>query len=110
MPRDGTSTREKILDAAQQLLLDYGYGGTSIDQVIHAAGITKGAFFYHFKSKNDLAQALLDRYIQKDDEILHELMGRAEKLSHEPLQQYLIFVGSSLRSRWNNAYLAVWLK
>jgi TetR/AcrR family transcriptional repressor of nem operon len=65
----------------------------SVDQVIAAAGITKGAFFYHFKSKNELAQALLDRYVQLDDAMLHDLMGRAEKLSHDPLQQYLIFVG-----------------
>lgn len=93
MARDGTATREKILEAGQRLLLEHGYGGMSVDQVIGAAGITKGAFFYHFKSKNELAQALLDRYVQMDDAMLHDLMGRAEKLSHEPLQQYLIFVG-----------------
>lgn len=93
MPRDGTATREKILDVGQRLLLEHGYGGMSVDQVLEGAGITKGAFFYHFKSKNDLAQALLDRYVKMDDEMLHDLMGRAEKLSHDPLQQYLIFVG-----------------
>lgn len=93
MPRDGSVTKEKILEAAQQLLLEHGYGGMSVDQVIENAGITKGAFFYHFKSKNALAQALLDRYVQMDDAMLHDLMGRAEKLSHDPLQQYLIFVG-----------------
>ena len=93
MARDGTATRMKILDAGQQLLLEHGYGGMSVDQVIAGAGITKGAFFHHFKSKNALAQALLDRYVQRDNDLLHDLMGRAEKLSHEPLQQYLIFVG-----------------
>ena len=93
MPKDGKVTKDKILDASQQLLLEHGYGGMSIDQVIAAAGITKGAFFYHFKSKNALAQALLDRYVEMDDILLHELMGRAEKLSPDPLQQYLIFVG-----------------
>lgn len=93
MARDGTATKNKILDAGQQLLLEQGYGGMSVDQVIDAAGITKGAFFYHFKSKNDLAQALLDRYIKADDDLLHELMNRAEALNHDPLQQYLIFVG-----------------
>jgi len=93
MPRDGTATREKILDVSQQLLLKQGYGGMSVDQVITGAGITKGAFFHHFKSKNTLAQALLDRYVQMDNDLLHDLMGRAEKLSHDPLQQYLIFVG-----------------
>lgn len=93
MPRDGSATREKILEVAQQLALEYGFGGMSIDQVIGAAGITKGAFFHHFKSKNELAQAILDRYVKMDDELLHDLMGRAEKLSPDPLQQYLIFVG-----------------
>lgn len=93
MPRDGSATREKIMEVGQQLLLEHGYGGMSVDQVLAGSGITKGAFFYHFKSKNELAQALLDRYIQKDDALLHDLMSRAEKLSHEPLQQYLIFVG-----------------
>ena len=93
MPRDGSATKEKILNVGQQLLLEHGYGGMSVDQVIEGAGITKGAFFYHFKSKNELAQALLNRYVQMDDAMLHDLMGRAEKLSHDPLQQYLIFVG-----------------
>jgi len=93
MAKDGTVTRNKILEAAMQLLLDHGYGGMSVDQVIAAAGITKGAFFHHFKSKNELAQALLDRYVQMDNALLHDLIGRAEKLSHDPLQQYLIFVG-----------------
>jgi len=93
MARDGSATRNKILDVSQHLLLEQGYGGMSVDSVIDAAGITKGAFFYHFKSKNDLAQALLDRYVQGDDDLLHELMARAETLNHDPLQQYLIFVG-----------------
>ncbi len=93
MPRDGTATRQKILDAGEQLLLQHGYGGMSIDQVLATAGITKGAFFYHFKSKNDLAQALLERYVEQDNELLHDLVNRAEALSHDPLQQYLIFVG-----------------
>ena len=93
MPRDGSVTKEKILNVAKQLLLEHGYGGMSVDQVIDTAGITKGAFFYHFKSKNALAQELLDRYIKVDDAMLYDLVERAEKLSHDPLQQYLIFVG-----------------
>lgn len=93
MSRSGTATKERILDTAMQLVLEHGYGGMSVDQVITGAGITKGAFFHHFKTKNDLAHALLERYIQMDEAMLHELMGRAEQLSRDPLQQYLIFVG-----------------
>jgi TetR/AcrR family transcriptional regulator, transcriptional repressor for nem operon len=93
MSKKGSTTKEKILTVAQQILLERGYGGMTIDHVIATAGITKGAFFHHFKSKNILAQALLDRYVQSDNVMLLDLMGRAEKLSHDPLQQYLIFVG-----------------
>ena len=93
MARNGTVTREKILLAAQQLVLDFGFGGMSVDQVITEAGITKGAFFHHFKSKHELGQTILDRYVENDDKLLHELVGRSESLSHDPLQQYLIFVG-----------------
>lgn len=89
----GERTRENILDVAQGLLLEHGYGGMSVDQVIAGAGLTKGAFFYHFKSKNDLAMALLQRYVRMDDALLHSLMERSEKLSRDPLQQYLVFCG-----------------
>ena len=51
MPRDGTATRTRILDAAQALVLKQGYAGTSVDDVIAAAGTTKGGFFHHFPSK-----------------------------------------------------------
>jgi TetR/AcrR family transcriptional repressor of nem operon len=93
MPRDGAKTREKILNAAEPLLLAQGYGGTSIDSVIEGAGITKGAFFYHFKSKSDLAAALVERFAAADIAHYETFMARAEKLSSDPLQQLLIFIG-----------------
>jgi TetR/AcrR family transcriptional repressor of nem operon len=93
MRRDGEATREKIMDVAQDLVLNYGYGGTSVDRIIEGAGVTKGAFFYHFKSKNDLARALIDRFWQLDQQQYYSARERAEQLSRDPLQQMLIFVG-----------------
>lgn len=93
MPRDSTATREKILDAALALVFDRGFGATAIDAVIERAGITKGTFFYHFKNKNDLARALVERFARQDMELLEEFSARAEKLSRDPLQQLLIFLG-----------------
>jgi hypothetical protein len=40
-----------------------GFAATSIEEVIAAVGITKSGFFYHFKDKNELAKALLVRYV-----------------------------------------------
>ena len=65
----------------------------SIDKVIDGAEITKGTFFYHFKSKADLGRALIQRYAERDLAHLERTMARAEKLSSDPRQQVLIFVG-----------------
>jgi TetR/AcrR family transcriptional regulator, transcriptional repressor for nem operon len=93
MPRDGTKTRTAILDAAQNLVLCQGFAATSIDQIIQRTGIAKGAFFYHFKSKSDLAHALVERYAAVDSAHLERTLDRAEKLSHDPVQRVLLFVG-----------------
>lgn len=90
--RDPERTRERILDAAQDLILDHGFGATTVDAVTGKAGITKGAFFHHFRSKVDLGRALADRYARLDESHLAETMARAEKLATDPLQQVLIFI------------------
>jgi TetR/AcrR family transcriptional repressor of nem operon len=92
MARDGSKTRTKIMDAAERLILEQGFGGTSIDRVIDDAEITKGTFFYHFKSKSDLAYALVERYARLDLGHLEENMRLAESRSDDPLEQLLIFV------------------
>lgn len=93
MPKNGAVTKNKILETASTLILNNGYTGTSIDRLIQEVGITKGAFFYHFKSKNALAHALLEKHIRQGEEMIESWMGRAEKISRDPLQQLLIFVG-----------------
>jgi len=49
--------RRKLLDAALGVIREKGYSATSVDDLCRAAGVTKGAFFHHFASKEDLAVA-----------------------------------------------------
>jgi TetR/AcrR family transcriptional regulator, transcriptional repressor for nem operon len=92
MPRDASDTRQRILDAAKGLVLDRGYAGTSVDDIQNAAGISRGTFFYHFRTKDDLARAIMVRHAQEDHDLTEDIMARAEKLASDPLQQALIFV------------------
>jgi len=56
------SARERILGAATTLLLDRGYGATSVDEICRAAEVTKGGLFYHFESKETLVSAAVERF------------------------------------------------
>ncbi len=93
MPRDGAATRTRILDAARQLVLQQGFAGSSVDEIIASAGTTKGGFFHHFPTKQALAHGLVERYVGEDMQLLEDLLTRAERLSDDPLQQLLLFIG-----------------
>jgi TetR/AcrR family transcriptional repressor of nem operon len=93
MPRDGSITRNRIMDAAQQMVLSLGLSGTSVEKVIDAAGVTRGTFFYHFKTKHALAASLIERYADEDRRHFDDAMAKAEQLARDPLQQLLLFVG-----------------
>jgi TetR/AcrR family transcriptional regulator, transcriptional repressor for nem operon len=47
--------KQKLLDAALHVIRAKGYTATTVDDICHHAGVTKGSFFHHFKSKEDLA-------------------------------------------------------
>lgn len=92
MRRNAQQTRDRILEAAHERVLQHGFAATSVDQIQEAAGISRGTFFYHFPSKDDLARALIRRHSATDRKLTDDLMARAEKLASDPLQQALLFI------------------
>ncbi len=75
MPRDGSATRTRILDAAETLVKDNGFAATSVDEVIALSSSSKGAFFHHFPTKADLAVHLVHRYVEADIAELEEALA-----------------------------------
>ncbi len=88
----GEQTRERLLAIAQDAVLHKGFAGTSLDEIICEANITKSGFFYHFRDKNDLAKALLHRYLDIEWRVFDDLFLQAEELSDDPLHGFLIFL------------------
>lgn len=62
MARPAGNTKEKVLKSALDLMLMKGYNSTSVDDICKKAEVTKGNFFHHFKTKEDLGKSLLDYY------------------------------------------------
>ena len=67
MQQRSEETRAKIMESAIKLFSTNGYNKASVDNICAEAGISKGAFYHHFKSKQDLFLALLDGWLQNID-------------------------------------------
>lgn len=59
-----TNAKTRLLDAALTVVRAKGYEATTVDDLCAAAGVTKGAFFHHFKSKEELGVAAADHWSQ----------------------------------------------
>jgi AcrR family transcriptional regulator len=55
------ATREQLLDAAEALFCDKGVASTTLDLIARAAGVTRGAVYWHFKNKAEIFEAVCDR-------------------------------------------------
>ncbi len=86
------SKREDILDAAQRAILHKGVSGTTIDELIAEVDISKNGFFYHFRDKDQLVEAILVRNLEIDREWFDGLLGKAARVSDDPLFRLLAFL------------------
>lgn len=57
-------TYRKILEAARDLFADHGYEATGVALICQEAGVSKGAFYHHFPSKQAVLQAILDEWLE----------------------------------------------
>ncbi|HTF49602.1 MAG TPA: helix-turn-helix domain-containing protein [Pseudonocardia sp.] len=92
MPRDGSATKQRILDAAERLVIENGFAATSVDQVIAESGSSKGAFFHHFGSKLDLARELVDRYAAAELADLEKAVAQVQAATEDPVERVIAFI------------------
>src|SRR5436190_22397437 len=97
MPRQ-SDMKERLTDAAMDLIWENSYGGTSVDAICERAGAKKGSFYYFFKSKSELAAAALEADWNKRkaqmDAIFSPTVPPLERLEH-----YFDFVHDCLAER-----------
>ena len=67
MQQRSEETRTRILDSAIKLFSTRGFNAASVDEICEEAGISKGAFYHHFESKQALFLAILDGWLQAID-------------------------------------------
>ncbi|MBW8757940.1 MAG: TetR/AcrR family transcriptional regulator [Burkholderiales bacterium] len=84
-----SSSRERLLDATIELIRTKGYAGMRVEDVCEATGLTKGSFFHHFASKEEIAMAAAERFASRAD----AMFSRAGYRDHgDALQRLLGYV------------------
>ena len=106
MQQRSEETRTHILQAALSLFSKNGYDATSVAEICRAAGVSKGAFYHHFASKQTVFQSLLEGWLsglntQMDDLLVNapdvatgfiRLAGMAGPIFHEAQGQFPMFL------------------
>jgi len=82
-------TRARILQTATQVIRAHGYAASSVDDICREAGVTKGAFFHHFKSKEDLAVAAAGHFSETAERLFVAAPYRALA---DPLDRLLGYI------------------
>ncbi|HEY1529740.1 MAG TPA: TetR/AcrR family transcriptional regulator [Galbitalea sp.] len=71
-----TSIPEKLMRVSVELFAEHGYAQTSVQQIVDAAGVTKGALYHYFTSKDDLLFDIYDRLLSMQREHLDAIVAR----------------------------------
>ena len=77
-PRKGEpSARDVLMSSAATLIAERGYSGASVDSIVETAGLSKGTFYWHFESKEELFLALIEERIDRPVRSLIEITRTA---------------------------------
>lgn len=81
---DPERTRQLLVDSAIKLFSERGFSGTSMQDIVAGAGVTKGAFYHHFESKEDVLKLIHDQFLeaqaQEMERILAEFSSPVDQL------------------------------
>jgi TetR/AcrR family transcriptional repressor of nem operon len=95
----GSDARAKRIQTAFQLFHKAGYNGSSIQDIVNAAGLPKGTFYNHFKSKELLALEILKQY----SDLIHSTLSADSKVSPlKRLREHLECITGAYRSAHGN--------
>ncbi len=83
--KESKERKNEILDIVEHLFNEKGYAKTTVDDILKESGIAKGTLYYHFKSKEDILSAMIERQIERRKQSIRQIaedktISAAEKL------------------------------
>lgn len=90
MQERSIETREKIVDASLDLFSSKGFDAASVAEICAAAGVSKGAFYHHFPSKQAVFIAILDEWLAAIDLQMEQILSAAADIPQGMIQMAAI--------------------
>ena len=122
-PASKEITRQRILDAATEVFSEKGYHGAAVDDIVKASHTSKGSFYFHFPSKQEIFFSLVDRFIaslaHSSEEAIAQERGALAKVNaaletvfhtfsrHRSLAKILLVGGVGLGKVFDERLLAI---
>ncbi len=82
------ATRQRLVDAAVEVVRSEGFGAMTTRRILEVAGLSKGALYHYFSSKDDLYEAIAERFVDLDSSLAGEL---------EPLDVHVLAMQENLK-------------
>ncbi len=91
------TTKERILDAAQAIMLEKSFHSVGLNEILQAEGIPKGSFYHHFESKEQFGVELLRHYVATVHAYKRRMLLSSEPES-DPLKRLITYFESNIAS------------
>ena len=95
MQQRSEETKARILEAAVKQFSVNGYNKASVDSICEQAGVSKGAFYHHFQTKQDVFLALLDGWLQTFDQVIEASKDRPVPETFQMMTEYFPYIFES---------------
>jgi AcrR family transcriptional regulator len=95
MQQRSEETRARILEAAVKQFSISGYNKASVDNICEQAGVSKGAFYHHFQTKQDVFLALLDGWLQVFDQAVEASKDQTVPDTFQQMAEYFPYIFQS---------------
>ncbi len=96
--KDPEVRRNELMDAAEQLFVEKGYEHTSASDIIRKVGVAQGTFYYYFKSKDEILNAVIDRYLERYTDLV-KAVGNDDTMNAQQKVQCIIDALFSMSDR-----------
>jgi TetR/AcrR family transcriptional repressor of nem operon len=110
-PDTNSLTKQKLLGAAQELMLTKGYSATSVEEICEASGLTKGSFFHYFQGKEHLGRLVAEQFYNSWQQLSRSAAFHRKK---DPLERVFghvdFFIEMSHAPSWKGCLLGTFVQ